>query len=185
MTKFDSIKWKQHYAVQFRRQKLSRRCIAIRASLQKRGGPPPILRRISCIRSRSGIREHFIIRVTVASEQTRADNATLRENAVPWTSERVSEAGDTRQTRIEVAAAVLPFSESFCFISFFEYPVLLLLYKTADSLLFESTKSEQKLILTLIRVVSLAHKHTRCFERGTNVRLIWFRSGLEVVYFKC
>jgi len=129
--------------VQFRRQKLSRRCIAIRASLQKREGPLPILRRISCICPRSGIWEHFIIRVTVASEQTRADNATLRENAAPWTSERVSEAGDTRQTRIEVAAAVLPFSESFRFISLFEYPVLLLrvYYKTPDSLfLIDGTK---------------------------------------------
>lgn len=65
---------------QFYWQKLSRRCIVDRASSQKRKGPSPISRRIS-YPPRSGIREHFIIQVTVASEQTRADNATLRENA--------------------------------------------------------------------------------------------------------
>lgn len=46
--------------------------VAIRASFQKRGGPP-ILRRISYLPG-SGIREHFIIRVTVgerASELAR------------------------------------------------------------------------------------------------------------------
>ena len=146
-----------------------------------------ILRRISCIRPRSGIWEHFIIRVTVASEQTRADNATLRENAAPWTRERVSEAGDTRQTRIEVAAAALPFSESFRFISFFEItPVLLLraCYKTADFLLFliDGTKVDFNTYSSRIfgtQVYKVFRKWNEC-----KIDLIPI-VRLEVVYFKC
>jgi len=51
------------------------------ASPQKREeGPPPISRRTPYPPG-SGIREHFIIRVTVAREQTRADNAIVGESA--------------------------------------------------------------------------------------------------------
>lgn len=121
------MKIKRHYTAQFYWQKLSGRCIANRASPQKRKGPSPILRRIS-YPPRSGIREHFIIQVTVASEQTRADNATLRENATPM-SERAGDRQDASYThthtykriRIEVAAALLPFLGPFRFISSLGY----------------------------------------------------------------
>lgn len=118
-----SIKIKRQYSAQFYWQKLSRRCIANRAS-EKRKGSSPILRRIS-YPPRSGIREHFIIQVTVASEQTRADNATLRENAT-LVSERdrrdTSHTHTYKRIRMEVAAALLPFLEPFRFISSLGYP---------------------------------------------------------------
>lgn len=117
-------------------------CVASRrvASKTKRSSSP-ILRRIS-YPPRSGIREHFIIRVTVASEQTRADNATLRENAAsPCASEW--EIGARRVAHIQTnkdrgigSLALLPFLEPFRFISSLGHPLLPRIRHKTDSLLF-------------------------------------------------
>lgn len=150
---------------------------------------PPILRRIS-YPPRSGIREHFIIRVTVANEQTRADNATLRENATP-VRERARDRRDARVTHIQTnkdrsSSRVTSVSRAvpFYFVPRLPSSLVSAIKLTPSSFFFFSPSSaEQKLVLALIRIASFAH---RVFEkwkekkrRTRGVDLIWLGPGIR------
>lgn len=167
---------------QFYRQKLSRGlhrhpCVA---SKTKRG--LSILRGISHP-PRSGIRQHFIIRVTVASEQTRADNAT------PW-RKCASRAGerDAQSTGVRCASKEdrnsryfrwLRRAVPFYFDPSARSPAVVSVKSTPSSSTSSSSISasaEQKLVLSLIRVVSFAHRTLLKWEGcARRVDLIWLR----------
>lgn len=151
------------------------------------------MRRIS-YPPRSGIREHFIIRITVASEQTRADNATPsrkcgsheseRENAVVDGGERVK--GGQKQP-------LLPFAPPFHFIS---SPRL-------TSLLYSRTRKTDSFFSLLLLLLRLLMSGTKVgfstYPRGTfrtqgarqvegcarRVDLIWSPSELETARAEC
>lgn len=148
--------------MQFHRQKLSRElrrhpCVA---SKTRRG--PSILRRIS-YPPRSGIREHFIIRVTVASEQTRADNATPSRKCGSRGSETQSTRVGEPRLKGGQKQPLLPFAAS-CRSVLFRPPSarspadVPVKSTPSTSLSSVSSSAEQKLVLALTRAVSFAHR---------------------------